>query len=302
MENLICNFTFTMKRLYVLLIMLVWVFPASSQELSDSTFWDAEMEDSISGMTIKPIKKPKKLLKAIIKQLSQNMEQKSGVRKYQIESVCNLNTSAPWTVRRNISAETGIKLFPTTEDDFSYEGPFKLTRQDSSYISFSLALAPNYSPVLEHIDRISRWQGQEISRFDAFNKLMNMYDVTVYSITDESGRGVYRVKYSPKKIRVTESNYGLMMYTYTGTAYFDSNTLRLTQVKAVRIRNAAPKVSLFTAKSDSSLASSASLSTNRERYQIDYDGSGAVPIVKQIKYVVIKETKVFSKTTIRRHN
>lgn len=294
-----------MKQLHIIIIMLAWSLSASSQDLSDSTFLDAEMEDTISGMTIKPIKKPQKLLKAIIKQLSQNMEQKSGVWKYKIEYDGNLNTSAPWTVRRNISAETGVRLTTTKEDNFSFEGPYKLTRQDSSYINMLLSFT-SFSPLLEHVYNISKWQDPDISLLSAFKKIKNKYNVTVYSITDESGRGVYRVNYSPKKSQVTESNWEIMMYTYTGTAYFDSNTLRLTQVKAVRTRNKAPEgVSVFSITPISPLSpSAASLasSTYRKRYQIDYDGSGTKPIIKQIRIVVTEDNKVIAKTKVQRLN
>ena len=50
----------------------------------------------------------------------------------------------------------------------------------------------------------------------------------MYSISDESGRGVYRVDFSPKKY----PKYGLNVSKYNGSAYFDRNSLRLKQIKA----------------------------------------------------------------------
>ena len=75
-----------MKRVLLLLCFLPWLLSASSQELPDSTFLDAEMEDSISGMAIMPVKKPKKLLDSIITRLLYDMERKPIVRKYKVEN------------------------------------------------------------------------------------------------------------------------------------------------------------------------------------------------------------------------
>ena len=65
-----------MKRFLPFFLSLFWMLSASSQELPDSAKLMAEMEDSISGMTIKPIKKPKKLLERVIKQVCLDMERK----------------------------------------------------------------------------------------------------------------------------------------------------------------------------------------------------------------------------------
>ena len=56
-----------MKHLLLFLLSLFWVLSASSQEPLDSAFW--EMEDSISGMSIVPIKHPKELLDSIVEQV-----------------------------------------------------------------------------------------------------------------------------------------------------------------------------------------------------------------------------------------
>ena len=65
-----------MKRFLPFFLSLFWMLSASSQELPDSAKLMAEMEDSISGMTIKPIKKPKKLVERVIKQVCLDMERK----------------------------------------------------------------------------------------------------------------------------------------------------------------------------------------------------------------------------------
>ena len=291
-----------MKRALLLLCFLPWVLSASSQEPSDSLFW--EVEDSVSSLAIKPVKKPKKLLNSIIDQLLLDLEKKPQVKNYMCEFVNVERISVPWTVRKTLSAKAGIRLETINTGEFRYEGPYKLTSKDSTFLSLPIDLS-RYSPILENVDGISI--DGEMSKSAIFKKLMQtFYDVKVYSITDNSGRGVYRVNYSPKKSQVTESNWEIMMYTYTGTAYFDSNTLRLTQVKAVRTRNKAPEgVSVFSITPISPLSpSAASLasSTYRKRYQIDYDGSGTKPIIKQIRIVVTEDNKVIAKTKVQKLN
>ena len=288
-----------MKRALLLLCFLPWVLSASSQEPSDSLF--LEVEDSVSSLAIKPVKKPKKLLNSIIDQLLLDLEKKPQVKNYMCEFVNVERISVPWTVRKTLSAKAGIRLETINTGEFRYEGPYKLTSKDSTFLSLPIDLS-RYSPILENVDIDG-----EMSKSAIFKKLMQtFYDVKVYSITDNSGRGVYRVNYSPKKSQVTESNWEIMMYTYTGTAYFDSNTLRLTQVKAVRTRNKAPEgVSVFSITPITPLSpSAASLasSTYRKRYQIDYDGSGTKPIIKQIRIVVTEDNKVIAKTKVQKLN
>ena len=58
-----------MKRVLLLLCFLPWLLSASSQELPDSTFLDAEMEDSISGMSIIPVEHPEELLRRVLERL-----------------------------------------------------------------------------------------------------------------------------------------------------------------------------------------------------------------------------------------
>lgn len=264
------------------------------------------MEDSVSALAIKPVEKPKKLLDNIITQLIRDWEHKPTITHwYRVENrTYPKRSTTPVVSSCKFHAGAGIELKPSGNfESFSFEGPVKLSPRDSAGIMFTLGVFSTHLPILDHVHHLS-FDNQ--SPKEVFKKLMSLYDVKVYSITDNSGRGVYRVNYSPKKSQVTESNWEIMMYTYTGTAYFDSNTLRLTQVKAVRTRNKAPEgVSVFSITPISPLSpSAASLasSTYRKRYQIDYDGSGTKPIIKQIRIVVTEDNKVIAKTKVQKLN
>lgn len=145
-----------MKRALLLLCLLSWVLSASSQELSDSTFWDAEMEDSISGMTIKPIKKPKKLLDSIITQLIRDWEHKPTVdHRYRVENRTfpfPKHPTYPVVSSCTFLAGAGIKLKPSGNlESFSFEGPVKLSSRDSSGIMFTLGLFSTHLPILSHV-------------------------------------------------------------------------------------------------------------------------------------------------------
>ncbi len=66
-----------MKR-WLPLLLLLWTVQASAQEPLDSAFW--EMEDSISGMAIKPVEHPEELLLQALERLEKDLQQKHSKR------------------------------------------------------------------------------------------------------------------------------------------------------------------------------------------------------------------------------
>ena len=287
-----------MKHLLPIFLLLVAV-QAFGQEPRDSAFWDVEMEDSVSALAIKPVKKPKKLLNSIIDQLLLDLEKKPQVKNYMCEFVNVERISVPWTIRQTLSAQAGIRLETINTGEFRYEGPYKLTSKDSSFLSLLIDLS-RYSPILENIDEISI--DGEMSKSAIFKKLMRTYyDVTVYSITDNSGRGVYRVIFSPKKKEITQDNWKYYIMTIAGTAYFDIHTLHLTRIKGeVRYpRNRWHWEAIPMDKLSFQSSPYVSIFDTRERYQIDYDNFGETPVVRLIRYIRMNRNKVMSKTTIQ---
>ena len=286
-----------MKRALLLLCFLPWLLSASSQEPIDSAF--VEMEDSMSSLSIKPVKKPKKLLNSIIDQLLLDLEKKPQVKNYMCEFVNVERISVPWTIRHTLSAKAGIRLETINTGEFRYEGPYKLTSKDSTFLSLPIDLS-RYSPILENIDYISI--DGEMSKSAIFKKLMQtFYDAKVYSITDNSGRGVYRVTFSPKKREITQDNWKYYIMTVTGTAYFDIHTLHLTRIKGlVRYpRNRWHWEVIPMDKLSFQSTPYVSIFDRQERYQIDYDDFGETPVVRQIRYIKMNRNKVMSKTTIQ---
>ena len=287
-----------MKHLLPIFLLLVAV-QAFGQEPRDSAFWDVEMEDSVSALAIKPVKKPKKLLNSIIDQLLLDLEKKPQVKNYMCEFVNVERISVPWTIRQTLSAQAGIRLETINTGEFRYEGPYKLTSKDSSFLSLLIDLS-RYSPILENIDEISI--DGEMSKSAIFKKLMRTYyDVTVYSITDNSGRGVYRVSFSPKKKEITQDNWKYYIMTIAGTAYFDIHTLHLTRIKGEVCypRNTYHWEAIPMDKLSFQSSPYVSIFDTRERYQIDYDNFGETPVVRLIRYIRMNRNKVMSKTTIQ---
>ena len=285
-----------MKR-WLLIFFLLWAVQTFAQEPKDSAFW--EVEDSVSSLAIKPVKKPKKLLNSIIDQLLLDLEKKPQVKNYMCELVNVERISVPWTIRHTLSAKAGIRLETINTGEFRYEGPYKLTSKDSTFLSLPIDLS-RYSPILENIDNISK--DVEMSKSAVFKKLMQtFYDVKVYSITDNSGRGVYRVTFSPKKREITQDNWEYYLMTIAGTAYFDSNTLHLTRIKGeVRYpRHPWHWEAIPMDKLSFQSTPYVSIFDRQERYQIDYDNFGETPVVRLIRYIRMNRNKVMSKTTIQ---
>ena len=111
-----------MKHLLTLLF-LFWTAQIYSQEPLDSAFL-AEKEDSISGMSIVPIKKPNALLDSIIVQVIRDSQQKPVRCKYQTMYTTDLHTSSPATSRCILHTIANIKIKATGKgENFHYEGP-----------------------------------------------------------------------------------------------------------------------------------------------------------------------------------
>ncbi len=260
-----------MRQIYIILITLFWSLSASCQELPDSAKLMAEMEDSISGMTIRPVENPKELLDSIITQLLRDWEKKSGVAHwYRVENRTfpfAEHPTYPVVSSRLFPGESGI--VPRSigaAECFSFEGPVKLSRADSAGIMFNLSGYFNYSPILQFISVCTVSYNK--SNREIFEKLMSMYDVKVYSITDESGRGVYRVNYTPNR-KITSSNWRYYEFMVTGLAYFDCKTLRIKQAKGdISSCWNYPKLTV----------------TPGNSYQIDYEMEGEIPVLKRSWY------------------
>ncbi|HAE24441.1 MAG TPA: hypothetical protein DCG33_03780 [Prevotellaceae bacterium] len=72
----------TMKHLLPILLLLVWVQGAAFAQAPLDSAFSGEKEDSISALSIKPVKRPKKLLKKVIERIILDSKQKHRINNY----------------------------------------------------------------------------------------------------------------------------------------------------------------------------------------------------------------------------
>lgn len=250
-----------MKRLLHIILFFALAHGAAYAQIPlDSVFW-VEKEDSLSSFSIMPIKHPKKLLKKIIERIVLDSKQKPKTCKYAIDATVGEGSPTSFTVSCIFSAEAGFDLENARMEKFHYEGTLPLTRQDTVSIKSLLFERAMLSPVRGHRTYFS-WKGATSSNDivkETIEGLEENNTVKAYSISSDSGKGVYRISFAPKKTRYSANR-------TTGTAFFDCNTFRMTQFKG--------ETHQHTFGYDSRLV-----------YQIDYEKKGKAPVVKQIKMV-----------------
>ena len=259
-----------MRQIYIILITLFWSLSASCQELPDSAKLKAEMEDSISGMSIVPIKKPKALLDSIIVQVIRDSQQKPVRCKYQTMYTTDLHTSSPATSRCILHTIANIKIKATGKgENFHYEGPIlPKNLNDTARVYFVLRDLLE-SSLLIYMQEDNYFYTVPV--FHEFKRWMSMHHIKVYRISDESGRGVYRVDFSPRK----NIGYGFDGTKFDGTAYFDKKTLRVIQIKTDRIQPSSFDV-LGRQDKDGKVSHTVCI-----RQQIDFEEVGDTLVVKQ---------------------
>lgn len=262
-----------MKHTIILLCFLPWVFSASSQELPDSSYWEAEMEDSISSFTFKRLKSTQadKLLWKVIRRCNKDLQQKHEVSKYNIIATFNRDSFPSYSINCVISAEAGIGLEKVKLDEFIYSGMYELTRRDSTYIREYLKTFATLSPINARKTTMGGLAfvpaGSKVgplSPFLDYSRTTKFYYIGAYSISNEMGRGVYRmvfVRNKKRQLKNVDRRYDPQ--EITGTAYIDTNTYQLKQFKG--------KAYLPTLQYDSYL-----------NYQVDYEENCDTPILKQI--------------------
>ena len=275
-----------MKRL-LFLFSVLFSLSAYSQEPLDSAFW--EMEDSISGMSIVPIKHPKELLDSIIERIIIDAQQKPIRCKYQTIYTTGLHTSRPTTSSCIHHAIANIKRKPLGEaEEFHYEGPPRLRNlRDTATIYYALRDCLEGS-LLVNFQENNLFN--TVPEYQAFQEWMNAHYVKVYSISDEKGRGVYRVDFSPRKY----PKYGFNASKYTGTAYFNKKTFRLIQVKADLI---SPSSFDIMGRQDKKGRLCHSIC---RRFQCDFEEVGGVLVVKQKESTFFVDEQLTGKKTVQR--
>ena len=267
------------------ILLLFCVTQCLCQELSDSAFWDAEMEDSISGMTIKPIKKPQKLLDSIIGQVILDSEQKPLVCKYRTACTTGLHTSSPTTSSCILHAIANIQVKSTGKgEEFRYDGPRRLTNlYDTASVYSALKSCLDGDYMLGLVQKCA----DETSVFQSFKYLMSLHHIKVYRISDEKGRGVYRVDFSPRK----NIGYGYHGFKYNGTAYFDRNF----HIKQIETDKIVPSSFDIMGRQAETL-----IHTACQHYRMDFEEVDGKPVVKQIEGTQSVDNQLSAKFIVKR--
>lgn len=262
------------KRLFVLILILTTTALESSGQVPWDFAYPDEKEDSISSLSIKPVPKPEKLLKQIIQRMELDLQQKHKVRKYKVEATFWQEALVPFSFGCMLSAEAGVGLNKVKLEDLWYEGPYELNGQDTLQLTAFLRQFATLSPI--HAHKTYWEQSLAKSPLLKYKDTKDNYNVSAYTISDETGRGVHRFQFAWKKEHDKEFRSIFHTGEISGTAYFDAPTLCLTQFKG-----------------EAFLPSSYD---TRLRYQIDYYEKSKTPILKQIKIVGTKDDMIMQAT------
>ena len=257
---------------------LVILFLTTALDSSGQVPWDFaypdEKEDSISALSIKPVPKPEKLLKQIIRRLRLDLEQKHKTRKYKVEATFWQEALVPFSFGCTLSAEAGVGLNKVELGELWYEGPYELNNQDTIQLRAFLYQFATLSPIHAHKTYSERSLAN--SPLLKYRDTKDNYNVSAYTISDETGRGVHRFQFAWKKGHSMDFNWEFHTGEISGTAYFDGLTLRLTQFKGEAFLPSGYETRL--------------------RYQVEYYEKSGTPILKQIKIVGRKDDMIIQAT------
>ena len=281
-----------MRRLVFIISILSWGLGAYTQVPSDFAF-SGEKEDSMSTLSIRPVHKPKEMLRKIMKRLHSDLKQKHGARKYKVEATfwVDMFPSFFASCTLPVEGDNGLEILGApfelkrlVEDveDFHYEGQdisggdsISLKKELLRSIAFSPTHASNYYSNGDHAR----------SPFVRYEETTRWFKIDVYEIWYGSERSMYRVDMVKKKdrrlFRFGDSFF--WRYDYTVSALFDCHTLRIIQIKG-------------TMQSDEEKGNPIYYYKN---YQIEYDEDGDAPVLNNISFVR-KRSHTEKKCTVRR--
>lgn len=273
------------RNIIFIIILLFADLSVSSQEFPDSAKLMVEMEDSISGMSIVPIKHPKELLDSIVEQVVLDLQQKRVRCKYQVMQTSGLHTSRPTTSSCIIHAVANIQIHATGEgEEFRFDGPRRLRNlRDTTYAYYDLKdlLAECYMLRLVQTD-------SERTVIQGLKYLISLHHIKVYSISDEKGRVVYRVDFSPRK----HIGYGYCGSKFNGTAYFDKN-FHIQQIETDKI---GPTSYDIMGRQDKKPLSH----TYCHHYRMDFEEIDGTTVVKKIESSSSVDNQITGKYTVLR--
>ena len=284
-----------MKRVLLLFCFLPWLLSASSQELPDSTFLDAEKEDSMSLLSIKPVKHPKKLLKQIFERFNEDLKETHMSRRYIVEGTFRKSKFPPFSAKGiyTVEGDNGLEVIRERADrdnitleDFIYDEPHELSSQDTLSLIGDLAELLNFSPT--HASHKYYQVYYPPAPFVNYSETTRWYDIKAYEIEYGPDKGAYRIQLDKKKNRYLwrEDDHEHWLGDYKVTAYFDRNTLRITQFKG--------ETTSEIAEYPFNLGS-----TGSKRFLIDYDNVRGKPVLKRIILISTSDNTTTKKGLVR---
>ncbi len=227
-------------------------------------------------LTIKPIRRPKKLVKQIMERLQDDLKQKHGTRKYEIKAMLCVDTFPSFSASciYQVCGDNGLEIIDVTKDisdikieNFCFKGQYGLTDQDSVNIKCILVDLLNFSPIRS--GRHSFYAcPYPYSPIGALDEAKRWFNVKAYKIIYGSDDGIYRIDFIKNKN--TRFRYGDKVSwfgDYSFTAFFDCRTLRITRYKG------------------ESLDWDKTLPLYSSDYQVDYEVDNGAPTLNQLKYV-----------------
>ena len=245
-------------------------------QVSNTSASSAEKESTMNALYIKPIQKPQKIIKSVIEHLQHDLQQSLEVKRYHVDAQFAQDTLTPFSFGCDISAEAGIGLGKPEIENFRYQGPYKLVKQDSTLLRSNLLQFATLSPLHAHKAYWAEYKA--ISPFVNIKETLRNYDITADSISDETGRSTLRINFiMNKRGRKDSSQKG--HGEINGTAFFDPNTIRLMQFEG-----------------DAYLTSL--IYETHLHYLINYDKNIKTPVVKQINIEGTKKEMII-KATVR---
>lgn len=227
-----------MTWICIVLFMIRGGVAVSAQEPLDSVFL-AEMEDSVSAMAIKPVEHPEELLMQVLQRLEEDLKQRHSKRDYKVDAIFNVRTPPLLFVNRTFSIQddNGIDVMNpihhVEDGPLHFEGPFRMTVSDSTDVEF--AIDGSYSNTIHLEHKKIQWKYMDLSNCfnhctldKVYKGLLNVYDVTAYSIEDEAGRGVYRIHLDERKPKDERDR--VFYCNQRMKWYLDHQTMRLMQI------------------------------------------------------------------------
>lgn len=209
-------------------------------EMRGYIFRNTELEDSLDLYIIDSVENVRKLLSQCWKRLRKDCRQKHSRRQYQYSIVNNLARLTASQIC-TIENDDGIDLGSVSKDiisewePLSADSPVPFSPADS--ISIWRCMCANYDfNKFNHLE-YNKWEYIYNSDWGLYRsipiplQLVNLYDIDAYSLSNDSGEGIYRIDLVQKKVKPKKAERNYSWPVHMIRLDFDLNSLRLIHQK-----------------------------------------------------------------------